>query len=185
MDARSTSEAMAGDAAQLNWRTGPAGCLIPVALGGALLFLHWAADPAALTSSQINGRRGRGFVLMVDALSWGGVGWGALALSAILAWFAVQLIWRFAERVALDADPRGLRMRGMFGRRVAWREVEAIGIETRGRRNGVAITFVSPQSSLFNPIRHRAHWIAGLDLDGEGGADFVAIAQRHMAAARR
>ncbi len=122
---------------------------------------------------------------MVDALSWGGVGWGALAVFAILAWFGVQLIWRFAERVALTADPRGLRTHGMFGQRVAWRAVEAIGIETRGRRTGLAITFVSPQPSLFNPIRHRAHWIVGLDLDGEAAAAFVAIAQRHMAAAHR
>lgn len=164
----------------LCWRAELAGFLAVFVFLTSLLFLHWAVNPNLLGPADLDGRYGW-FPRLLMLLNWAGVGWGFLAVFALLGWSAIRLIWMALERVALRAAPDGLRMYGMFGEIVPWANVEQIGIEHRGRHTGMAIVLKTPARSLFSPIRRRHHWIAQLDLQAGAGEAFIAEALRWKA----
>lgn len=151
--------------------------MTPLLIGLALLLLYWGINPGAVGPDDIDGR-GSGLLHLAAGMRSGGIGWGFLGLSLCVAGMAAQMIWRFAEHVALTAKPTGLRLHGMFGRHVGWELVEELRIETRGKQTGVALSFLVPRPGAFNPIRSRNHWITGIDLDGDAGVAFVAAASR-------
>jgi len=164
----------------LCWRSELAGFAAVFGIVTSLLFLHWAVNPGSVEPGDLDGRHGW-FPRLLTLFNWAGVGWGFLAIFALLGWFSIRLIWMALDHVALRAAPDGLRMYGMFGEIVPWANVEQIGTERRGRYSGVAIVLTKPARSLFSPIRRHRHWIGQLDLKAGAGEAFVADAQRWKA----
>lgn len=168
------------EGAALCWRAELAGFCAIFVFVTSLLFLHWAVSPNSLGPADLDGRHGW-FPRLLTLANWAGVGWGFLAVFALLGWSSIRLIWMALERVALRAAPDGLRMYGMFGEIVPWAKVEQISIERRGRHSGVAIVLTTPARSLFGPTRRRRHWITSLDLNAGAGEVFIAEALRWKA----
>ncbi|MEP9357848.1 PH domain-containing protein [Sphingomonas sp. KR3-1] len=161
---------------RLEWRTGSAGCLTPLFLLGACLFFYWARNPGAVTERDME-MRGGIFVRIAASADWHGIGWGYLAIGLVMAWFAVQFVWRFAERVAVTAGPNGLRMRGMFGGFVPWHDVEHVRFSP-GKPAGIEIALKRAQPGLFNPIPRTVHRIVGVETDNGAGFAFAETAER-------
>ena len=165
----------------LEWRTGAAGCLLPIVIGAALLFLYWARNPAGVTPEDMHGRGG-GIIRIAALADANGIGWGFLALGLVAAWLAVQLLWRFVERVAVTAGPDGLEMRGMFGASVPWRDVVRVAV-VPSPKPGIEIVLGRGYPGLFNPLRQTQYLLLGVDTDNGAGARFAAAADAFRTAA--
>lgn len=180
-DVSSTSEADAAPV-ELAWRTGPAGCLLPLVIGAALLFLYWGANPWAIGPEDFDRRNGW-MVEIVAAMTAGGVGWGFLAIALAMALLAVQLGWRIFDRVAVRASARGLRIGGPFGRFVPWDGVREVRFAPFPKPPSLEIRFIDPQPAPFSPFRRDRVRIAGVEHEGGEAAAFAAEADRLRAAA--
>jgi len=163
--------------AELEWKTGLAGCLIPLLTVAMFAFLGWAIDPGAVESEPGHGR-GASLLRGLAGMQSGGISWGFLVAAVMIGWIGVQMTWRFVERVAVTALPAGLRMRGMFGRDVPWHEVKAVRCITVSKRRAIEIVFTKPQPGLFMPISMSSHRIFGVDLEDGAGARFVEAVER-------
>lgn len=114
---------------------------------------------------------------VASQFEFGGIGWAYLAFGLAMAWLATQFAWRFAERVAVIAEPRGLILYGMFGRAVPWRDVEAVRF-LPGKAPVIEILLKRPRPGLFDPIPRKRHRIGGTETDNGAGAAFAAAAER-------
>ena len=154
---------------------------MPIVIGAALLFLHWARSPASVTPEDMHGR-GAGIIRIAALADANGIGWGFLALGLLAAWLAVQLLWRFVERIAVTAGPHGLEMRGMFGASVPWRDVVRVAV-VPSPKPAIEIVLARGYPGLFNPLRRTQHLLVGVDTDNGAGAHFAAAADAFRTAA--
>lgn len=152
-----------------------------MAVGTACLFFYWARNPGNVTAHDMEMHRGW-IVRLAAAADAGGIGWGFLLLGLAMAWFAVQLAWRFAERIVIVASPRGLDLRGMFGGFVPWSEVESVRFSPI-KPAAIEITLRRARPGPFNPIPRTRHRIAGVETDDGAGTAFAEAAERFRAGA--
>ena len=170
--------------AELAWRGGPAGCLLPLVIAACLLFLYWGANPSAVGPEEY-GRRNGWMVELVAAMSAGGIGWGFLAIALAMALLAMQLGWRIVERVAVRANSRGLWVGGPFGRFVPWSGVSEVRFSVFPNPPALEIVFSEPQPGPFSPLRRTRLRLARVEHDGGEAVTFAAEAERLRIAAGR
>ena len=181
MGVSSTSETGEPSVA-LKWRTGVAGCLVPVLVAGTILFLYWAANPWAVGTADFNRRNGW-MLELAAAFNWQGVGWGFLAIAFAMLLLATKLVWRIFEPVAVRADARGIRLYGPFGNFVPWDGVCGVRFSPFPNPPSLEIVFAHPQRAPFNPISRKRIRLAGIEHEAGEAAAFANGAERLRAAA--
>ena len=164
-------------AVQLRWRTRAIGCLMPLILLTAGLFLAAAFSSEVAASLGDSGRRAA-MMRMLAGVTVGGVNLPFLGLGLFLCGSLIQMGLRWADEIAVTAAADGLHFHfTLFRKALPWAEVAEV--RAAARKAGLARV----PALLVVRRDGRSFEVRGVDLEGGQGERFEAAVRERTSAA--